>query len=80
MAMHIRNPRTHDVVKQIAALTHQTHEEVVLSAVEEHLRTLAVDARVQQIIDDGAAIGRMAGLEPGVDPTADLYDESGLPR
>jgi antitoxin VapB len=80
MAMNIKNPQTHEMVKRIARLTGESQEAAVYSAVEVRLRTLLAEERAQQILERGAEIGELLGLVPGADPTADLYDENGLPQ
>lgn len=82
MAMHIRNPRAHDLVKEIAALTGTTQEAAVYAAVEHYAAALrrSSGTQIDEILEEGAKLGRMFGLSPGDDPTAELYDETGLPR
>lgn len=80
MAMNIKNPRTHELVKQLARLTGQSQEAAVESAVEARLRELLERDEASRILDQGAEIGVLIGLSPGVDPTAELYGEGGLPE
>ncbi|GAB09123.1 hypothetical protein GOARA_028_00340 [Gordonia araii NBRC 100433] len=79
MAMNIKNPQTHEMVKQIARLTGESQEAVVRSAVESRLRALLAEDEARRILVRGAEIGDMLELTAGTDLTADLYDESGLP-
>ena len=37
-------------------------------------------ADVQQILEEGAKIGQQLDIQHGEDPTAELYDDNGLPR
>ncbi len=79
MAMHIRSAKAHELVREIAERTGQTQEGAVLAAAEFYLRSLRQTSRAQEILDEGVALGRLVGLECGADPTADLYDDNGLP-
>ena len=80
MAMNIKNPQTHEMVKRIARLTGESQEAAVYSAVEVRLRALLADERAQRILERGVEVGGLLGLVPGTDPTVDLYDEDGLPQ
>lgn len=82
MAMHIRDRRAHELVKEIAALSGTSQEAAVRAAVEHYAAMLRRrrDGRVEAVLNEGAAIGRSFGLRRGEDPTADLYDDDGLPR
>ncbi|MEN2512838.1 hypothetical protein [Gordonia polyisoprenivorans] len=37
-------------------------------------------AEVEQILEEGAKIGQQLDIQPGEDPTEELYDDNGLPR
>ncbi|MEE3853128.1 type II toxin-antitoxin system VapB family antitoxin [Gordonia sp. LSe1-13] len=79
MAMNIKNDQTHSLVKEIARLTGESQETAVLRSVEQRLRSLRANSTVETTLREGAELRQMLGLEPGDDPTDDLYDDSGLP-
>ena len=82
MALHIRSAETHALVREIAKRTGSTQEHAVFKAAQHYLATLsqAEDARAQHILDTGRTLGAMLDLVADDDPTADLYDDAGLPR
>ncbi|MEP9394829.1 MULTISPECIES: type II toxin-antitoxin system VapB family antitoxin [Gordonia] len=77
--MNIKNDHTHSVVKEIVQLTGESQETAVLRAVEERLRKLKAADAVETTLREGAELGHLLGLDPGDDPTATLYDDSGMP-
>lgn len=86
MSMNIKNPRVHELARELARLTGESLTETVMVSVEERLARLrASDDAVRTRADALLAIGRDAASrlhEPGrsVDHGALLYDERGLPR
>ena len=82
MALNIKDPRVHDMVKQIAELTWSSQAAAVGSAVEAYLEQLLRQEKTERILAIGRdAAQRMAAnpLPPNVDEILG-YDEVGLPR
>lgn len=82
MALNIKDPKVHEMVKQIAAITGQSQAAAVESAVEQKLRELLAVDRAERILALGRdAASRMTPEERAFDYDAELYDEeTGLPR
>lgn len=84
MALNIKDPRVHEMVKQIAAITGQSQAAAVESAVEQRLRELLAADRAERILAIGRdAARRMTPEERArmADYDSELYDdETGLPR
>ncbi len=82
MALNIKDPKVHEMVKQIAAITGQSQAAAVESAVEQKLRELLAADRAERILALGRdAASRMTPEERAFDYDAELYDEeTGLPR
>lgn len=82
MALNIKDPRVHDMVKQIAEITGTSQAAAVESAVEQKLRELLAANRAERILALGSdAASRMTAEERAFDYDAELYDdETGLPR
>lgn len=83
MSLNIKNERTHELVRRLAALTGTSQTEAVTDAVKRRLEQLQSDDgradRIERILRLGAEIRE---LTPDQDwTTDDLYDdETGLPR
>lgn len=86
MSMNIKNPRAHELARELADLTGESLTEAVLISVEERLgRVRTSDDATRARADALLAIGRDSAArlqEPGrsADHGALLYDEHGLPR
>jgi antitoxin VapB len=87
MSLNIKNEQTHDLARELAALTGESLTEAVTVAVRERLERLRLSegadagrlAAARAIAEDMAR--RLGPYDPDVDPTAFLYDdETGLPR
>lgn len=83
MSLNIKNEETHRLVRELAAMTGESQTVAVTVAVRERRdRLQSADASVS---DDLLRLGRdvaarlPASFSAG-DPTADLYDDRGLPR
>ncbi|MPZ60796.1 MAG: antitoxin [Propionibacteriales bacterium] len=87
MGMNIKNPRTHELARELAALTGESLTHAVTVAVQERLDRV----RAEQTEDPDLAVRRMLEiakeirehLPPGaldVDHGELLYDEDGLPK
>lgn len=83
MALNIKNEETHRLVRELAAMTGESQTVAVTRAVRERRDRLhSVDGATTS--DDLLGIGRdVARRLPsswfGEDPTAELYDDRGLP-
>lgn len=82
VALNIRNPHTLDALRQLAAMTHSPMTVALDQAVTERLAQLRRDREEQRtrlvaICADAARRWPAAGRTG--DPTADLYDDSGIP-
>lgn len=84
MALNIKDPKVHEMVKQIAAITGQSQAAAVESAVEQRLRELLAADRAERILALGRdAASRMTPVERDrmLNFDAQLYDEeTGLPK
>lgn len=92
MSLNIKNERTHELVRRLAALTGLSQTGAVEDAVRRRLDSLtehgAIHEELRQerlrVIDDAVqqVRGRMtaAELEALASRQDDLYDEAGLPR
>lgn len=84
MALNIKDPRVHDMVKQITAITGQSQAAAVESAVEQRLRELLAEDKAARILAIGRDIASRLTPEQSArmrDHPAELYDEeTGLPR
>lgn len=84
MSLNLKNPSTHQLVRELAARTGETMTEAVTEAVRERLRRLG-STRQESLSRHLLAIGReCAGRlkEPyrSMDHGELLYDENGLPK
>lgn len=85
MSINIKNPRVHELARQAAALTGQSQTSVIETALQHFLRDLETErspqttrARVDRLLADVDA--RLSDQDRRAMKTADLYDETGLPR
>lgn len=88
MALNIKNERTHELVRRLAAMTGQSQTDAVEDAVRRRIDELsrhddAVGVRTERLLEIAAAF--QADLDPpdrAAVLTADdeLYDDAGLPR
>lgn len=86
--MNIKNPETHALAKELAALEHITVTEAVTISLKEALaRRRAEDAAAAKLTKMRAIADRFAEIErqdPGAKTlwqiNEDLYDEMGLPK
>lgn len=87
VSLNIKNERTHALVRELATLTGMSQTDAVTDAVERRLEELGKerDEKVQARVDEIMHMVRQ--VAPGFreawgdrDPTADLYDEHGLPK
>ena len=84
VSMNIKNPKAHQLARELADLTGESVTEAVTVAVEERLRRLRHDdkaarkARIMALLDDAASRIK----EPYKSRNWDeyLYDERGLPK
>lgn len=82
MALNIKDPKVHEMVRRIAAITGQSQAAAVESAVEQKLRELLAADRAQRILELGRdAASRLTPEQRAFDYNAELYDEAtGMPR
>ena len=80
MALNVKDPATHEAVKQIAALTGESQAQAVTIAVRERLARLQSENLQARLLDIGRrAALRMTDETKRIDHGALLYDEQGLP-
>ena len=84
MGLNLKNPTTHQLVRELAARTGETMTEAVTEAVREKLRRLE-SGRITSLSEHLLALGRdYASHLPEPYLSADhgemLYDENGLPK
>lgn len=82
MSLNIKNEETHRLARELAALTGESLTVAVTEAVRERRDRMRNDRAA--VADDLLRIGRdVAGRLPASwttgDPTAELYDDRGLP-
>jgi antitoxin VapB len=85
MGLNIKNPETHRLAHELAALTGESMTTAVTEAVRERLERTRRERPVSGLADRLLAIGRECAAhlrEPfrSVDHGDLLYDEHGLPR
>lgn len=80
MALNIKDPATHEAVKQLAAITGESQAQAVTTAVQERLARLQRDDLQARLLAIGRrAASRMSPETKRLDHAALLYDEQGLP-
>ena len=80
MALNIKDPRVHETVKQIAAITGESQAQAVATAVEDRLACLREDDLTARLLAIGHRIAsRMTADVAWVDHAEMLYDDRGLP-
>ena len=83
MALNIKDPKTEQMVRELAALTGESMTAAVRSAAEERLQRLRRRQPRSSVADEIMEIGRRCAALPELDPrSADEilgYDEAGLP-
>ncbi|HEY5086075.1 MAG TPA: type II toxin-antitoxin system VapB family antitoxin [Gemmatimonadaceae bacterium] len=84
MAINIKNPEADRLVRELAATTHTSFTEVVVTALREKLAREVGRRRALRLSDEIARIQERVALLPVLDPrTADEivgYDAHGAPR
>ncbi|MCL2784229.1 MAG: type II toxin-antitoxin system VapB family antitoxin [Propionibacteriaceae bacterium] len=78
MAINIKNERTVEAVKQLAAFYGMSYTAAIEKAAQDTLRNPRTDQRLAQILEIADAYRNQAKSEIGSDH--DLYDENGLYR
>ena len=84
MGMNIKNPKTHQVVRELAKLTGETQTEAITKAVTERLERVKkvrggnLVERLRAIAKDSAP--RFKEPYRSMDHGDLLYDENGLPK
>ena len=81
--LNIKDPKTHDLARQVAKETGETLTEAVNVALRERLERLQERGRTKKRVAAILEIGRQgAKMFPGphVDHAELLYDENGLPK
>lgn len=80
MALNIKDPATHEAVKQLAAITGESQAQAVTTAVQERLARLRRDDLQARLLGIGQrAAARMSPETKRIDHGALLYDDRGLP-
>jgi antitoxin VapB len=80
MALNIKDPSVHDVVKQIARITGESQAQAVATAVNERLARLRRDDLAARLLAIGhKTASRMSPEAKRLDHAELLYDERGLP-
>lgn len=80
MALNIKDPATHEAVKQLAAITGESQAQAVTIAVQERLARLRRDDLQARILAIGQrAANRMSPQTKRIDHATLLYDDQGLP-
>ena len=80
MALNIKDPRVHDTVKQITAITGESQAQAVATAVEDRLARLREDDLTARLLAIGhRTASRMTADVAWVDHAEMLYDDRGLP-
>lgn len=86
MALNIRDPRAHELAREVAATTGETITRAVIAALEERLarlktrRRAARDDRAARLMAHGRAFAGLPILDPRVPDEIVGYDDVGLPR
>jgi antitoxin VapB len=83
MSMNIKDPKTHELARQVAKETGETITEAVNVALRERLDRLHQSRRKKKRLAALLDIGRQgAKMFPGphIDHAEFLYDENGLPK
>ncbi|MBM3503608.1 MAG: hypothetical protein FJX65_07005 [Alphaproteobacteria bacterium] len=84
MGFNIKNPRTHELVRQLASLTGETLTQAVTESVRqrlEQLRRVRHRSLAEQLLDVGSkCAARLKEPYRSIDHGDLLYDERGLPR
>lgn len=80
MALNIKDPSVHEMVKEIARITGESQAQAVAAAVRDRLANLRADDVAARLL----AIGRRSAAQMSqetkqLDHGALLYDERGLP-
>jgi antitoxin VapB len=83
LSLNIKNPRTHALARDLAALTGENVTEAVTVAIQERLQRLEREDE-QALVERALEIGRDCAARLGqyrfVDHAELLYDERGLPK
>jgi antitoxin VapB len=83
MSLNIKNPQTHALARELAALTGENVTEAVTVAIQERLRRIR-EGDEQTLVERALQIGRDCASRLGeyrfVDHADLLYDERGLPK
>lgn len=80
MALNIKDPTTHEAVKQLAALTGESQAQAVAVAVQERLARLQRDDLQARLLAIGhRTAARMSPQTKQIDHATLLYDDRGLP-
>lgn len=83
MALNIKDPEAHKLVRELAAITGASYTHLVVEALREKLAREAGHPRAQRLSEDVARIQRRVAQLPVLDPRrADEilgYDKRGLP-
>jgi antitoxin VapB len=85
MTMNIKNPRTHELARELAGLTGETVTQAVTVALQERLDRLRDEAgaeeRIRRMEELSRDIARRLGPDAlAIDHGDLLYDERGLPK
>ena len=85
MSLNLKNPETHQLAKELAALTGESMTQAVTEAVRERLERVRKERDKDNMVERLLAIGRHCAAhmeEPylSVDHGDLLYDELGLPK
>jgi antitoxin VapB len=84
MSLNIKNPRTHQLARDLAALTGESVTDAVTVALQERLERLERQQNEKWLVERALEIGRDCAARLGpyrhVDHGELLYDERGLPR
>jgi len=84
MSLNIKNPTTHELARELAALTGENVTEAVTVALRERLERLQRQRDEKVLVEWVLELGRNTAARLGdhrlLDHVDDLYDERGLPR
>jgi antitoxin VapB len=80
--LNIKDPRTHQLAKELAKRTGESMTQAVTKAIEERLgRTESQEARVDRLMAIGRrCAGNLEEPNKSIDHGDFLYDEQGLPK
>ena len=83
MALSIKNPEADKLVRELAAITHSSYTDVVVTALREKLARVVGRERTVRLADEVARIQKRVAELPVLDKrTPDEiigYDENGIP-